>query len=107
MEHRWHTITKASICHCDAVLSLHNMNSSVTMHYIICRCDLLLWDSDEPVPRSELLKKVEGAHGILCLLSDRIDAEVLNAAGMFFFVLFCLFICCTGLDGMTVFRYTT
>ncbi|XP_062855943.1 glyoxylate reductase/hydroxypyruvate reductase [Trichomycterus rosablanca] len=44
-------------------------------------CDLLLWDSDEPVPRAELLKKVEGAHGLLCLLSDRIDAEVLDAAG--------------------------
>lgn len=40
-----------------------------------------VWDSDEPVPRAELLKKVEGAHGLLCLLSDRIDAEVLDAAG--------------------------
>lgn len=40
-----------------------------------------VWDSDEPLPRAELLKKVEGAHGLLCLLSDRIDAEVLDAAG--------------------------
>uniref|UniRef100_A0A8C5C4P0 D-isomer specific 2-hydroxyacid dehydrogenase NAD-binding domain-containing protein n=1 Tax=Gadus morhua TaxID=8049 RepID=A0A8C5C4P0_GADMO len=39
------------------------------------------WDSDEPVPRAELLKGVEGAHGILCLLSDKIDAELLDAAG--------------------------
>ncbi|KAI5624934.1 glyoxylate reductase/hydroxypyruvate reductase, partial [Silurus asotus] len=44
-------------------------------------CDVLLWDSDEPVPRAELLKKVKGAHGLLCLLSDQIDAEVLDAAG--------------------------
>ncbi|KAK2839122.1 hypothetical protein Q7C36_013936 [Tachysurus vachellii] len=44
-------------------------------------CDVLVWDSDEPVPREELLKKVEGSHGLLCLLSDRIDAEVLDAAG--------------------------
>ncbi|TSO15249.1 Glyoxylate reductase/hydroxypyruvate reductase [Bagarius yarrelli] len=43
-------------------------------------CEVLLWDSDEPVPREELLKKVEGAHGLLCLLSDRIDTEVLDAA---------------------------
>ncbi|MCI4379609.1 hypothetical protein PGIGA_G00230190 [Pangasianodon gigas] len=43
--------------------------------------DVLVWDSDEPVPRAELLEKVEGAHGLLCLLSDRIDAEVLDAAG--------------------------
>uniref|UniRef100_A0A7N6FF10 Glyoxylate reductase/hydroxypyruvate reductase n=1 Tax=Anabas testudineus TaxID=64144 RepID=A0A7N6FF10_ANATE len=44
-------------------------------------CEVSLWDSDEPVPRSELLKGVQGAHGLLCLLSDKIDAEVLDAAG--------------------------
>ncbi|KAM3612010.1 uncharacterized protein V6R79_000939 [Siganus canaliculatus] len=44
-------------------------------------CEVSLWDSDEPVPRAELLKGVQGAHGLLCLLSDRIDAEVLDAAG--------------------------
>lgn len=45
------------------------------------RCEVSLWDSDEPVPREELLKGVQGAHGLLCLLSDKIDAEVLDAAG--------------------------
>ncbi|XP_051275600.1 glyoxylate reductase/hydroxypyruvate reductase [Dicentrarchus labrax] len=44
-------------------------------------CEVSLWDSDEPVPREELLKGVQGAHGLLCLLSDKIDAEVLDAAG--------------------------
>ncbi|KAM9412696.1 glyoxylate reductase/hydroxypyruvate reductase-like isoform 2-T2 [Salvelinus alpinus] len=44
-------------------------------------CKVSLWDSDEPVPRAELLKGVEGAHGLLCLLSDKIDTEVLDAAG--------------------------
>ncbi|XP_031175426.1 glyoxylate reductase/hydroxypyruvate reductase [Sander lucioperca] len=44
-------------------------------------CEVSLWDSDEPVPRADLLKGVQGAHGILCLLSDKIDAEVLDAAG--------------------------
>ncbi|XP_052006332.1 glyoxylate reductase/hydroxypyruvate reductase [Xyrauchen texanus] len=44
-------------------------------------CNLSVWDSDEPVPQAELLKGVTGAHGLLCLLSDRIDAEVLDAAG--------------------------
>ncbi|XP_038555450.1 glyoxylate reductase/hydroxypyruvate reductase isoform X1 [Micropterus salmoides] len=43
-------------------------------------CEVSLWDSDEPVPREELLKGVQGAHGLLCLLSDRVDAEVLDAA---------------------------
>ncbi|XP_056143120.1 glyoxylate reductase/hydroxypyruvate reductase isoform X1 [Lampris incognitus] len=44
-------------------------------------CKVSVWDSDEPVPRAELLKGVEGAHGLLCLLSDKIDSEVLDAAG--------------------------
>ncbi|XP_059377701.1 glyoxylate reductase/hydroxypyruvate reductase-like [Carassius carassius] len=44
-------------------------------------CNLSVWDSDEPVPRAELLQGVAGAHGLLCLLSDKIDAEVLDAAG--------------------------
>uniref|UniRef100_A0A3Q3LJE6 Glyoxylate reductase/hydroxypyruvate reductase n=1 Tax=Mastacembelus armatus TaxID=205130 RepID=A0A3Q3LJE6_9TELE len=44
-------------------------------------CEVSLWDSEEPAPRSELLKGVQGAHGILCMLSDEIDAEVLDAAG--------------------------
>ncbi|XP_034037049.1 glyoxylate reductase/hydroxypyruvate reductase [Thalassophryne amazonica] len=44
-------------------------------------CEVSLWDSDEPIPKSELLKGVQGADGLLCVLSDRIDAEVLDAAG--------------------------
>ncbi|KAF7668007.1 hypothetical protein LDENG_00036860 [Lucifuga dentata] len=44
-------------------------------------CEVSLWDSDEPVPKTELLKGVQGAHGLLCLLSDKIDGDVLDAAG--------------------------
>lgn len=42
-----------------------------------------MWDSDDPVPRNELLKKVKGCDGILCVLTEKIDAEVLDAAGWF------------------------
>ncbi|XP_077389163.1 glyoxylate reductase/hydroxypyruvate reductase [Festucalex cinctus] len=44
-------------------------------------CEVCLWDSGGPVPRKELLKGVQGAHGLLCLLTDKIDADVLDAAG--------------------------
>nr|XP_025955157.1 glyoxylate reductase/hydroxypyruvate reductase-like isoform X4 [Dromaius novaehollandiae] len=44
-------------------------------------CTVRQWDSDEPVPRAELLAGVAGKQGLLCLLSDRIDKEVLDAAG--------------------------
>lgn len=41
-----------------------------------------MWDSDEPLSRAELLKGVQGIDGLLCLLSDKIDTEVLDAAGL-------------------------
>ncbi|KAG6928907.1 glyoxylate and hydroxypyruvate reductase, partial [Chelydra serpentina] len=44
-------------------------------------CNIEQWDSDEPVPRSELLEKVAGIRGLYCLLTEKIDAKVLDAAG--------------------------
>ena len=41
------------------------------------------WESDEPPPRKDLLESVSGTDGLLCLLTDKIDAELLNAAGKF------------------------
>lgn len=43
--------------------------------------DLDIWDFDEPIPREELLHRIRGANGLLCLLTDKIDSEVLDAAG--------------------------
>ncbi len=40
-----------------------------------------LWDSDEPIPRETLLEWVQGTQGIYCLLTERIDDELLDAAG--------------------------
>lgn len=41
-----------------------------------------LWDSDDvPVPRSELLQKVKGIDALLCVLTEKIDTELLDAAG--------------------------
>lgn len=39
------------------------------------------WDSDEPMPRAELLSRVRGMTGVICLLTDRIDADAYAAAG--------------------------
>lgn len=47
------------------------------------RVQFELWDSDDvPVPRQELLKKVKGVDGLLCVLTEKIDAELLDAAGV-------------------------
>ncbi len=40
-----------------------------------------LHDDSEPLPRNQLLKFIEGADAILSMLSDRVDAEYMDAAG--------------------------
>jgi glyoxylate reductase len=44
-------------------------------------CEVRLNTEDRAVTRKELLEGVKGCEGILCLLSERIDREVMNAAG--------------------------
>ena len=39
-----------------------------------------VWDSDEEMPRRELLAQVADADALLCLLTERVDAELLAAA---------------------------
>ena len=40
-----------------------------------------VWPDELPPPRDELLRAVEGCDGILTLLTDRVDAELLDRAG--------------------------
>jgi lactate dehydrogenase-like 2-hydroxyacid dehydrogenase len=44
-------------------------------------CNAEVWQDDLPPSHDELLEKVRGVDGLLCLLTDRIDGEVLDAAG--------------------------
>jgi lactate dehydrogenase-like 2-hydroxyacid dehydrogenase len=44
-------------------------------------CELELWDDELPPPREDLLRSVAGCAGILTLLTDRVDDELLDAAG--------------------------
>ena len=44
-------------------------------------CDVDLWDDELPPPRDELLRRVAGVDGILSLLTDKVDDELLDAAG--------------------------
>jgi glyoxylate reductase len=44
-------------------------------------CEVDLWTDELPPSRAEMLKHVQGVDGILSLLTDRIDGEVMDAAG--------------------------
>ena len=45
-------------------------------------CDADVWPEELPPPRPVLLDKVRGIDGLLCLLTDQIDAELMDAAGL-------------------------
>ncbi|KAG8454965.1 hypothetical protein GDO86_001255 [Hymenochirus boettgeri] len=65
----------------DARSSRANLQTSGRYGPYMATCNFQQWDSDEPIPRTQLLKDISGAHGLLCLLSDKIDKEVLDTAG--------------------------
>jgi glyoxylate reductase len=44
-------------------------------------CDVNIWPNELPPSRDELMALVKGADGILSMLSDRLDAQVMDAAG--------------------------
>lgn len=43
--------------------------------------DVTSWDADTTIERSELLQRVKGAESIVSLLTEKVDAELLDAAG--------------------------
>jgi len=43
-------------------------------------CDIELWDSDEPPTKEYIIEHVKDKDGLLCLLTDKIDKEVIDAA---------------------------
>ena len=44
-------------------------------------CDVDVWEGELPPSRADLIQRVQGVDGLLCLLTDKIDGEVLDAAG--------------------------
>ena len=47
---------------------------------VMAACDAEVWQGELPVPRDVLLEKVQDVDGLYCLLTERIDGELLDAA---------------------------
>lgn len=45
------------------------------------KCEVDIWHESFPIPRDELLKKISGKDAILCCVTEKIDKDVLDAAG--------------------------
>ena len=48
---------------------------------IAAEAELDLWTDDLPPKRPVLLERVKGVEGLLCLLTDKVDAELMDTAG--------------------------
>ncbi|HJV03695.1 MAG TPA: D-glycerate dehydrogenase [Actinomycetota bacterium] len=64
----------------DPVLLTRRLDDEV-MAWLRERVDLQVFEEDRPIPRDRLLRDVRGKAALLPLLTDRVDAEVLDAAG--------------------------
>ncbi len=51
------------------------------LHPVREACEVDLWTDELPPPRDELLRRVAGVDGLLSLITDRVDDELLDAAG--------------------------
>ncbi|XP_053386391.1 glyoxylate reductase/hydroxypyruvate reductase-like [Mercenaria mercenaria] len=49
--------------------------------YLRNKAEVTQWNSDDAIPRGELKERVRGVDGLFCLLTDKIDAEILDCAG--------------------------
>ncbi|MCP4198465.1 MAG: D-glycerate dehydrogenase [Proteobacteria bacterium] len=45
------------------------------------KADVEIWSGDDPPPRDVIIDKIGRIDGLLCLLTDHIDAEIIGAAG--------------------------
>ncbi|XP_033724811.1 glyoxylate reductase/hydroxypyruvate reductase-like [Pecten maximus] len=44
-------------------------------------CEVTSWEGDDAIPKEEILKHVPGINGLLCMLTDDIDKDVIEKAG--------------------------
>src|SRR5215218_5562763 len=63
-----------------AVLVTRGVPEAVRRH-LGERCELEVWEGQEVMPRAELLDRVAGKAGLVAMLTDRVDAELLDRAG--------------------------
>jgi len=63
-----------------AVLVTRGVPGPVREH-LAERCRLEVWEGEGVMPRAELLERVEGKAGLVTMLTDRVDGELLDRAG--------------------------
>ena len=55
--------------------------ASAGLDRVIAECDADVWQEPLPPPRETLLERIAGCEGVLSLLTEKVDAEFMDAAG--------------------------
>lgn len=55
--------------------------ASPALSRLAARCDITLHEGPGPIPRDRLLRDIHGKHAAITLVTDRVDDELLDAAG--------------------------
>ncbi|XP_011502982.1 PREDICTED: glyoxylate reductase/hydroxypyruvate reductase-like [Ceratosolen solmsi marchali] len=63
------------------VLVTHSSIPEVALKLLRDECNVDIWDQDIPIPKTELLLRIKGVDALFCVITNKIDDEVLNAAG--------------------------
>lgn len=63
------------------LLNIIPCNIFYFIFYFLNRCDVDVWEKNVPIPKAELMSRIKSVDALFCLLTDKIDEEVLNAAG--------------------------
>jgi glyoxylate reductase len=51
------------------------------MERVVARCEADVWEGEDAIPRDDLLARIKGKAGAITLLTERVDGELLDAAG--------------------------
>ncbi|CDS10528.1 hypothetical protein LRAMOSA03203 [Lichtheimia ramosa] len=77
----WHAFHSSAHALAPKVIATRVLPQQSQARLLSENLNLTQWQQDCLMPRAELLEKVKGAEGLLCVLGDRIDKEVFEAAG--------------------------
>ncbi|XP_065310804.1 glyoxylate reductase/hydroxypyruvate reductase-like isoform X2 [Dermacentor albipictus] len=64
-----------------AVLVTRQDVAKEALDLLLDKCDVEIWNEDEPIPRPVLLRKIAGKDALFCLVTEKVDSELLDAAG--------------------------
>lgn len=64
-----------------AVLVTRQDVAKEALDLLLDKCDVEIWNEDEPIPRPVLLRKIVGKDALFCLVTEKVDSELLDAAG--------------------------